>query len=176
VLARAPDGTLAVAWHSGGSGIDPTAGGHVMAALGDADGRFAPARVLSEAPAAAVHLGIASTGEAVVAWSPPLDQVSGLAAPVLSWAARSPGAAEFSAVNTANGVRADAFAMLADGTAVAVDARAGIASALRPAGGLFSGPLPVAPTGDFPALAADERTATAAWLARGRLQVSTLRP
>jgi len=174
-LAQAPDGSFAVAWRSGGSGIDPTSGGHAMAALGSRDGQFAPARTLSDAPAASVHLGITGTGEVVVAWSPPLDEVSGIAEPVIYWVARPPGG-EFSTVNVANGVRAEGFAVLADGAAIAVGARGGITSAVRPPGGLFGAPLQVAPSGDFPALAVGGLTATAAWLTRGRLSISTLRP
>jgi hypothetical protein len=111
----------------------------------------------------------------VIAWSPPLNAVSGVAAPVLYWTAR-PAGGEFSAVNAAAGVRAEALAVLADGTAVAVDARDGISSAVRPPGGVFGAPLRVASAGDFPALATDGRSATAVWLARGRLAISTLRP
>ncbi len=174
-LGQAPDGSFAVAWRSGGSGIDPTAGGHVLAALGGEDGTFAPARMLSDAPAAHVHLGIAGSGEVVVAWSPPLNEVSGVAEPVIYWSARSPGG-EFSAVNASAGARAEAFGVLTDGTAVAVDARGGIASTIRPPGGGFGAPLQIAPAGDFPALATAGQTATAVWLRRGRLAISTLRP
>jgi hypothetical protein len=146
-----------------------------MAALGSEDGTFEPPRTLSDAPASDVHLGIADSGEVVVAWSPPLNEVSGAAEPVIYWAARPPGG-EFSPVNVSAGARAEAFGVLADGTAVAIDARAGIASTIRRPGDVFGAPRQVAASGDFPALATTGQTATAVWLMRGRLAASTLRP
>ena len=175
VFGRAPDGSFVTAWRSGGSGLDPTSGGQVLVGFGNQDAVFGPARMLSDVPAADVHLGVSATGEAVVAWSPPLDEVSAGSQPVIYWAARAPGG-EFSPVNAALGVRADAFGVLADGTAIAVGGGRGVASMLRPPGGAFGAAQRIARAGDFPALATAGQAAAAVWLARGRLEVSALRP
>ncbi len=174
-FGRAPDGSFVVAWRSGGSGLDPTSGGQVMVAVGDGDAGFGPAQMLSDVPAADVHLGVSATGEAVVAWSPPLDEISAGAQPVIYWATRAPGGA-FSPVNVALGARADAFGVLADGTAIAVGGGRGVTSAMRPPGGAFGAPMKIAMTGDFPVLATAGQAAAAVWLARGRLAISALRP
>ena len=173
---RAPDGSFVTAWRSGGSGIDPTSGGQVMVALGSGDDiAFGPARMLSDVPTADVHLGVSATGEAVVAWSPPLDEISAGSQPVIYWATRPPGG-EFSPVNVALGARADAFGVLADGTAIAVGGGRGVTSAMRLPGGAFGAPMKIAMTGDFPVLATAGQVAAAVWLARGRLAISALRP
>ncbi len=173
-LARAPDGALVAAWRSGGSGIDPSSGGHVLLAVGGADGAFGPARIISEVRASSVRLGVSATGEAVVAWSPALDEVSGIAEPLIYWATR-PAGGELSAVAAMPGARADAFGVLADGTAIAVDDRGGIEASARPPGGAFGPAARIAP-GDFPVLATAGATAAAVWLQRGRLAMSAWRP
>jgi hypothetical protein len=171
----APDGSVVAAWRSGEEGIGATRVGQVTVAVSDAGGAFGPARSPSDVRADEVHVGVSTAGEAVVAWSPALDDISGASDRVLYWATRPLGG-DFSAVNVTPGTRAGAFGLLDDGTALTVDDGHGIESSVRPPAGAFGPPEQIASAGDFPLLATAGRTAVTVWLSRGRLATSTLRP
>jgi hypothetical protein len=62
--------------------------------------------------------------------------------------------------------------MLADGTAITVWSTTALRAGVRPPGAAFGPPEPIAPTGDFPVLAAGDPVAVAVWLSHGRLMAA----
>jgi hypothetical protein len=98
-------------------------------------------------------------------------------APQLFWATRPRGGA-FGAVPAAPGRRAGPLVMLDDGTAgdggpvVTVWSSTALSAGVRPPGGAFGPPEHIAPTGDFPVLAAGDPVAVAVWLSGGRLMAA----
>ena len=157
-LSVASDGAVVVAWRESSFDADdfPRAGG-VGAAVGTADGRFAPAHHVADARTLAVRLASGRTGATVLTWSSESLDESG----ILRYAARAAKATRFAPARRIPGtetkVTDSTVAMLDDGTALLVaphGSRFGIYLAVRPPGGVFGRARRIVPRGLWPVLAA----------------------